>query len=100
MDRDARWREDFRAGERAVAPAVQFLYTAIGTGHRDWDGTPGLGRDTGTGTGTPGLGRGHRDWDGTPGLGRDTGLCTTEPFCTTERPAVQRNEPVAVWPGK
>jgi hypothetical protein len=31
-------------------------------GHRDWDGTLGLGRDTGTGTG-------HRDSDGTTGTG-------------------------------
>jgi hypothetical protein len=81
--------------------------TGSGTGHREWDGTPGLGRDDGTGTGrrdwdgTPGLGRdtgtgaGRRDWGGTPGLGRDTGLCTTEPFCTTERLAAQRNEPAA-----
>jgi hypothetical protein len=39
------------------------------TGHWDWDGTLGLGRDTGTGTG-------HWDWDGTLGLGRDTGTGT------------------------
>jgi hypothetical protein len=57
-----------------------------GTGHREWDGTPGVGRDTGIGTGhwdwdgTLGLGRdtgigtGHWDWDGTLGLGRDTGI--------------------------
>ena len=42
---------------------------AVGTGHDDWDGTPGPGRDSGTGTG-------HRDWDGSPGLGWDTGTGT------------------------
>jgi hypothetical protein len=33
---------------------------------RDWYGTPGLVRDSGTGTGL-------RDWAGTPGLGGDSG---------------------------
>jgi hypothetical protein len=58
-------------------------WAGTGTGHWDWDGTLGLGRDTGSGTGrwdwdgTLGLGRdtgtrtGRWDWDGTPGLGRD-----------------------------
>jgi hypothetical protein len=50
-------------------PVVPLLAQGAGTGQRDWDGTPGLGRDSGIGTGL-------RDWDGTPGLGRDSGTGT------------------------
>src|ERR1700733_13683264 len=90
-----RGRDPRRGRKKGSPPGRETL-----TGHWDWDGTLGLGRDTGTGTGhwdwdgTLGLGRdtgtgtGHRDWDGTPGLGRDTfSIGKSSEFCRAAREA-------------